>query len=200
MKQYINKFKGRGPKLVAPTLAYLKVDLEDGQTGSGSGFLVTENGMALTCSHVVEGAISIRARFEYMPDRWLSAKTIGVDKASDLALIQIDDAPRYAAAINDTEDTAGLGNEVGLLAFWYGDDSVSFTRGVVNKWSDEGGLRHYYIDSGATPGCSGAPVYDLEDGRVLGVLQGGLEHEHQGNATINRAVDIQEFLSRFTDA
>ncbi len=77
--------------------------------GSGSGFLITPNGYALTNSHVVQGREIVSARTTD-GDR-LDAELIGDDPATDLALIRLAARDLPAAALGDS-DTLRVGQLV----------------------------------------------------------------------------------------
>lgn len=55
--------------------------------------------------------------------------------------------------------------------------SVTYTQGIVNscRMRDKN-IPILQIDAGAAPGSSGVPVFRRKDGRVVGILQGGIEH------------------------
>ena len=58
------------------------------QHGIGSGVIISPNGYIVTNNHVVDGATQIRVTLH--DRRVLSAKVIGVDKLTDLAVIKVD--------------------------------------------------------------------------------------------------------------
>jgi serine protease Do len=58
------------------------------RVGSGSGFIVTDDGYILTNNHVVEGADEVTV---YFPDRrYFTARIVGTDPFTDVAVIKID--------------------------------------------------------------------------------------------------------------
>src|SRR4030065_417976 len=67
----------------------------------GSGFLVSPDGYILTCAHVVENATEILVRLT--DRREFTAKVIGADRRSDVALLKIDAAGLPQGRIGDPE-------------------------------------------------------------------------------------------------
>jgi serine protease Do len=70
------------------------------QSALGSGVMVTSDGYILTNNHVVEGADDISV--DFTDGRTLSAKVIGTDKPSDLALLKVDGANFRAVTLADS--------------------------------------------------------------------------------------------------
>ncbi|MBX7097895.1 MAG: trypsin-like peptidase domain-containing protein [Myxococcaceae bacterium] len=137
----------------------------------GSGFLITADGLAITNHHVIQRAESIRARL--FDGREVSAKVVGVDPATDLAVLQLErqgdrSLPRVAWGDSDTLQVGdwvlGIGNPFGL------DTSVTY--GIVSARERAIGLGPYddFIQLSAliNPGNSGGPLFDMH-GRVVGV-------------------------------
>ncbi|PWU17005.1 MAG: serine protease MucD, partial [Bdellovibrio sp.] len=58
--------------------------------GLGSGFLIRESGMILTNNHVVAGADQIMVHLSSRGEKQFSAKVVGSDERTDIALIKID--------------------------------------------------------------------------------------------------------------
>jgi Do/DeqQ family serine protease len=72
------------------------------QGGVGSGVVVTEDGYILTNNHVVENADEINV--DFTDGRTLTAKIIGSDKPSDLALIKVSGTGFKTVAIGDSNE------------------------------------------------------------------------------------------------
>lgn len=70
----------------AAVFRILTINFETMQLADASGFFVSADGLGVTCAHVVEGAMPLRA---ILPDgRQYDVELIAVDPAADLALLQ----------------------------------------------------------------------------------------------------------------
>src|SRR3989338_6669164 len=79
------------PAVVSVTIRYVEVDEADQpvqRRGIGSGFIVDRRGYILTNNHVIDGAEEIRVRLT--DERSFPAAVVGVDRASDLAVLKIE--------------------------------------------------------------------------------------------------------------
>ena len=72
------------------------------QNALGSGVVVTSDGYILTNNHVVDGAEDVNV--DFTDGRTLSAKIIGTDKASDLALLKVSGSSFKAIAIGNSDN------------------------------------------------------------------------------------------------
>ncbi len=88
------------------------------QRALGSGVIVTTDGYILTNNHVIDGADEIKV--DLTDDRTLTAKLVGKDKASDLALLKVTAGDLHAIAIGNSENVKvgdvvlALGNPLGV--------------------------------------------------------------------------------------
>lgn len=138
--------------------------------GQGSGFIISKEGYILTNNHVVNDADRITVILA--DDRKFSAKVIGSDPKTEVALIKIEDPhdlPYLELGDSDAlevgEWVLAAGNPFGL--------SQTITAGIVSaKGRDEVGIAEYgnfiQTDAAINPGNSGGPLLDI-DGKVIGI-------------------------------
>src|SRR5690348_2180427 len=115
---------------IGPSVVRIDIRHADGRrAGSGSGVIVSPDGLILTNSHVVQGAR--RAEVTLLDGRSLAARVLGDDPETDLALLRVDDnATLPAAPLGDSkllkrgEIAIAIGNPLGFDA--------SVTAGVVS--------------------------------------------------------------------
>jgi serine protease Do len=137
--------------------------------GMGSGVVFTPDGAILTNNHVVEDALTITVRLR--DGRYLPARLIGRDPATDLAVIKIDATGLPAAKFADS-DAARVGEWVVAIGSPFGL-GYSVTAGVLSA-KGRGGIGmnaiedYLQTDASINPGNSGGPLCDLQ-GDVVGI-------------------------------
>lgn len=162
-----------------------------GPEGLGSAFLLSQDGLALTNRHVVDGldaadAEPLRARF---PDgSEVPARVMRTSRSVDAALVQIlCEEPCTTLAVSSTEP--GLGDDVYVVGSPRGFD-FSVSRGIVSSVRFLDGATHIQTDAAVNPGNSGGPMLDASNGEVVGVIT-FLITESEG---LNFAIAIQDVL------
>jgi serine protease Do len=154
-----------------------EVGLANG-SGSGSGFIISPDGLAVTNNHVVAGAATLEVFIGGDQDKSYNATILGVSECNDLALIDIRESePLPYLDWHDDEIVAGL--DVYAAGFPLGDPQFTLTRGIVSKAKADGDitgtssidhtLEH---DANIHPGNSGGPLVSTS-GQVVGVNYAG---------------------------
>ena len=137
--------------------------------GMGSGVVFTSDGAILTNNHVVDEALTINVRFR--DGRYLAARLVGRDPATDLAVIKVDAQGLPVAQFGDS-DAARVGEWAVAIGSPFGL-GYTVTAGVLSA-KGRGGLGmnaiedYLQTDASINPGNSGGPLCDL-DGHVLGI-------------------------------
>jgi S1-C subfamily serine protease len=143
---------------------------------SGSGFVI-DGHRILTNAHVVNNATFVQVR-QYGDAERATARVLYVSHEADLALLGVDD-PGFFDSIAPLEMGAlpELRQEVVVVGFPVGGDTLSVTRGVVSRIEHQTYVHSHVsllagqIDSAVNAGNSGGPV--LARGRVVGVAMQG---------------------------
>jgi serine protease Do len=159
------------------------------QNALGTGFVIDAEGFILTNNHVVEQTEELKVRLS--DEKEYSAKIIGRDPKTDLALIKIDvPKPLIPLTLGDSDGlevgdwVLAIGNPFGL--------GNTVTAGIVSaKYRQIGGGPYdnfIQTDASINPGNSGGPLVD-EDGKVIGV-NSVIFSQSGGNIGIGFAIPI----------
>ncbi|HTV13416.1 MAG TPA: trypsin-like peptidase domain-containing protein [Acidobacteriaceae bacterium] len=169
LQDFFNRFfGGQGPDM----------GQDDGQEREslGSGFIVDPRGYIITNNHVVDKADRIFVTLASDPagSQGRPAKVVGVDKATDIAVIKIaTDQPLPTVKVGNSD-----GVEVGDWVMAIGEPfglAKTVTAGIISSKNrsvepgTEGEFQHFLqTDAAINPGNSGGPLVDMA-GEVIGV-------------------------------
>ena len=164
-----------------PTLADVVSNIEPGvvriltSTGTGSGFIVDEDGLVVTNAHVVGSFRSVNVRLasgkEYVGD------VVSLDKASDLAIIDLSTSDRFAPVPVGDSDLVSVGDNVIAVGYPIGSvlgGSPTITRGIVSSKRRYSAVDYLQTDAAINPGNSGGPLVN-RSGQVIGVNTSKIE-------------------------
>jgi serine protease Do len=136
--------------------------------GMGSGLIVSTDGIVLTNAHVVDGADEVTVKLT--DKREFKAKVLGVDKATDVAVLRIPAKDLPTVRIGDPQK-ARVGDWVLAIGAPFGFEN-SATAGIISAKSrslpDENYVPFLQTDVAINPGNSGGPLFNL-NGEVIGV-------------------------------
>ena len=140
--------------------------------GLGSGFIVSADGYIVTNAHVVENAEEITVRFN--DKRELTAKVIGADTRSDVAVIKVDATGLPTVKIGDMSKLR-VGEWVIAIGSPFGFANT-VTAGIVSAKSRENlsgdqnldAVPFIQTDVAVNPGNSGGPLLNMR-GEVIGI-------------------------------
>jgi serine protease Do len=136
--------------------------------GLGSGFIVSPDGVILTNAHVVDGASEVTVKLT--DKREYSAKVLGIDKPSDVAVLKIDAKNLPTVKLGDSRNIK-VGEWVVAIGSPYGFEN-SVTSGIVSAKArslpDETYVPFIQTDVAVNPGNSGGPLFNMK-GEVIGI-------------------------------
>lgn len=136
--------------------------------GLGSGFIINQDGIILTNAHVVADASEVTVKLT--DKREFRAKVIGIDKPSDVAVLQIKASNLPTVRIGDT-NKINVGEWVLAIGSPFGFEN-SVTAGIVSAKSrrlpDENYVPFIQTDVAVNPGNSGGPLFNMR-GEVVGI-------------------------------
>jgi len=166
-----------------------QVPKERRERSLGSGVVVSRDGYILTNNHVVEGASDVKVALS--DKREFSARVIGTDAKTDLAVVKIDQTGLGPITLGDSSKV-----EVGDLALAIGNPfgiGRTVTMGVVSATGRGGlGIEEYedfiQTDAAINPGNSGGALINA-NGELIGVNTAILSGSG-GNQGIGFAVPV----------
>jgi serine protease Do len=137
--------------------------------GRGTGFIIHKDGYILTNNHVIDGASEVTVKLS--DGRTFTAKAVGQDAKTDIALLKIDGAGNLpvlplgdSAALETGEPVMAIGNPFGL--------EQTVTTGIVSATGRVigGGPYDDFIqtDASINPGNSGGPLINAK-GEAIGM-------------------------------
>lgn len=140
------------------------------ETGTGSGVIISDDGLIITNNHVVANAAEVQVRLQNKKS--YKAKVLGTDPRFDIAVLRIDAKGLPAAELGDSKGlevgqwVVAVGNPLGF------DQTVSV--GVVSSLGRSLGVERGYLtdaiqtDAAINPGNSGGALADTA-GRLIGI-------------------------------
>jgi len=170
LQDFFNRFFGQGPDMGGPG--------DDGQEREslGSGFIVDPRGYIITNNHVVDKAdrIFVKLASDADGNQGRPAKVVGVDKATDIAVLKIQtDTPLPTVKVGNSD-----GVEVGDWVIAIGEPfglAKTVTAGIISSKNrtvepgTPGEFQHFLqTDAAINPGNSGGPLLNMA-GEVIGV-------------------------------
>jgi len=166
-------------------VTYIVADTPEGQA-TGSGFVVSKDGLIVTNDHVVDGASQVQVKIG-TSDSAQPATVVGADPSRDLALLKVDASNLPTLSLGDSssvsvgDPTYAIGNPFGL--------DHTLTTGIVSALqrslqAPDGAKISGAIqtDAALNPGNSGGPLINA-DGQVIGVnsqIQTGTSNGAEG--------------------
>jgi S1-C subfamily serine protease len=143
---------------------------------TGTGVLLSEDGIIATCAHVVEGASRVKVKSARNTKNAEIANVILIDPENDLALVQIGPGLHRPAALGDPQEV-----KLGQSVFTIGYPNI-YVQGLEPKLTkgEISGMKgmfddptRWQISVPVQNGNSGGPLFDM-NGNVLGIIDSRL--------------------------
>ena len=137
----------------------------------GSGFIISEDGYIVTNAHVIRGADEIKVNLQGENDESYSARVVGKDGETDLALLKIDVERELQVLEFGNSDQIQVGEWVLAIGNPFGLDHT-VTAGIISAKGRVIGAGPYdnfiQTDASINPGNSGGPLLNMQ-GKVVGI-------------------------------
>jgi PKD repeat protein len=149
--------------IASPSVVRIKTNL-----GSGTGFIISKDGLIMTNNHVISEATEITV---YTTDgKEYKGTVLARDQVRDLALVDIDGKDMPFLEISNLDNVTS-GQKVVVMGYPLGQETVSITSGLISsiRYDDGRNVTWLQTDSAVNPGNSGGPLLDM-NGRVIGVI------------------------------
>ena len=114
-------------------VTYIVADTPEGQA-TGSGFVISKDGLIVTNDHVVDGATRVQVKVG-TSDKAQDATVVGADPSRDLALLKVDGSNLSTLSLGDSSPV-GVGDAVYAIGNPFGLDHT-FTTGIVSALQRE---------------------------------------------------------------
>ena len=136
----------------------------------GSGVIISDDGYIITNNHVIENSSSVEVTLS--TNETISAKVIGADAKTDLAILKIEKTDLPYATLADSsqlvlgQEVIAIGNPLGL--------GISVSNGIISALQKEVYINNVYMDliqtnAAVNEGNSGGGLFDLQ-GNLVGIV------------------------------
>ncbi len=138
--------------------------------GSGTGFIVDQNGYIITNNHVIDKADRVKVKVAGEDEEY-RARVIGTDPETDLAVLKIDARRNFLPVQIGNSDSVEVGDWVIAIGSPFGLQAT-VTAGIVSATDRDLNSsqfqRYLQTDAAINPGNSGGPLLNIR-GEVIGV-------------------------------
>ncbi len=167
-------------RIVSPTV----VTLSTGR-GSGSGSIVSSEGLILTNEHVVRGARGGLVIVSTPTGKRYRGQVIATDRRNDLALVRLNTTDRFPTVRLANPQGIQVGQRVFAIGSPFGL-SGTLTTGILSRIAPNQDLQ---TDASLNPGNSGGPLLNSQ-GELIGVNKAILSQGRGGNTGIGFATNV----------
>ena len=154
-------------KKIRPSIVVITQEGREGKVvGTGTGFVISEDGLIATCSHVIGESRLIKVRFDN-GNEYKVEKIFASDRKLDLAILKINEAGLKPLQL-ETEKNSEQGMEVIAMGNPQGLE-FSIVRGIISGIREIENQSLIQIAIPIEPGNSGGPLMN-DKGKVCGII------------------------------
>ncbi len=161
---------------------------------TGSGSLISPEGLVITNEHVIRDAKNGNVRIINNDGKTYNGQVLTVDRKNDLALVRILSSDRFPTLAFADRNNILVGQKVFAIGSPFGL-SGTLTTGILSRVAIDGDLQ---TDARLNPGNSGGPLLNSH-GEIIGVNKAILSPDGRSNSGIGFAINAaiaKEFVTR----
>ena len=174
-----------------------------GQTSSGSGFILTEDGYVVTNYHVIDGATAVTVTTNDGTN--YTAAIVGGDSTNDIAVLKVEGSGLPAVTIGSSSALI-VGDQVAAVGNALGELTNSLTVGYISAkdrmvTTDGFAINMLQTDTAINSGNSGGPLFNMY-GQVVGITTAKYSGATSSGASIEGigfAIPIDDVLGLIED-
>ncbi|MGA0854184.1 MAG: S1C family serine protease [Luteolibacter sp.] len=173
------KVKSVAQQTLPATVALVSEDTKS----SGSGVIVSAEGLILTAAHVIQGA---KEMFVVFPDgKQITGKVLGANHSKDIAMVKTEDKGPFPFVNLGESKPLRAGDWLVALGHSTGFDAARTPPVRFGRVISEGPGNFLTTDCTLIGGDSGGPLFDLE-GKLVGIHSSiGIDRENNNHAGID---------------
>lgn len=163
-------------------------------TSTGSGSIISSEGLVITNEHVIRDAKNGSVRIINNEGKTYNGQVLTVDRKNDLALVRIASSDRFPSLPFADRESILVGQKVFAIGSPFGL-SGTLTTGILSRVAQNGDLQ---TDARLNPGNSGGPLLNSR-GEIIGVNKAILSPDGRSNTGIGFAISApiaKEFITR----
>jgi S1-C subfamily serine protease len=163
-------------------------------TSTGSGSIISPEGIVITNEHVIRDAKNGLVRIINNDGKTYNGQVLTIDRKNDLALVRINSSDRFPTLAFADRTNILVGQKVFAIGSPFGL-SGTLTTGILSRVATDGDLQ---TDARLNPGNSGGPLLNSR-GEMIGVNKAILSPDGRSNTGIGFATSApiaKEFITR----
>jgi serine protease Do len=163
-------------------------------TSTGSGSIISPEGLVITNEHVIRDAKNGSVRIINNEGKTYNGQVLTIDRKNDLALVRIASSDRFPSLSFADRESILVGQKVFAIGSPFGL-SGTLTTGILSRVAQDGDLQ---TDARLNPGNSGGPLLNSH-GEIIGVNKAILSPDGRSNTGIGFAISApiaREFITR----